>query len=251
MFKWSVQAGVLERVPRYGQAFAKPSAADVRRSRANRERESGKKLFTAEQIQDLLKAATAEMKAAILLGINGGFGNTDCSALPTAAVDLKRAVIDFERPKTAVRRVVPLWPETVSALREMLDQNRPKLATEAAQPLVFRSELGLPLVRQSIQRGRDDEIKKVTYIDRLGDLFDELLSEMKLKRFGLGFYGLRHTFRTWADDAADQHAIHRIMGHSIPGMSGLYIEEISLERLCRVVNHVRARLWLNAASTDL
>jgi integrase len=31
---------------------------------------------------------------------------------------------------------------------------------------------------------------------------------------------LRHIFRTWADEVRDQHAIHRIMGHTIPGMSG-------------------------------
>lgn len=249
MFKWGVQSGLLERLPRYGQSFAKPSAADVRRSRAKREREHGKKLFTPEQIHTLLGLASSDLKAAILLGINGGFGNTDCAALPTTAVDLNRAVIDFERPKTAVRRVVPLWPETVAALRELLAGRRPTPASPAAKSLVFRSEFGFPLVRQMIQRTNGEEIKKVVYIDRLGDRFNRLLNESNLKRFGVGFYTLRHTFRTWADDAADQHAIHRVMGHSIPGMSGLYIEDISLERLKRVTEHVRARLWQGAAST--
>lgn len=242
MFKWGIQTGLLEQTPRYGQAFAKPSAADMRRSRANRDRESGKRLFTAEQVQALLDLAAPNLKAAVMLGINGGFGNTDCSALPVAAVDLKRGVIDFERPKTAVRRVVPLWPETVDAIQLALDDLMPKAATPEARELVFRSERGLPLVRQIVRR-EGNEIKKVTYIDRLSVWFDALLKELKLKRFGLGFYSLRHTFRTWADEAGDQHAIHRIMGHSIPGMSGVYIEEISLERLRRVVNVVRSRLW--------
>lgn len=243
MFKWGVQTGVLEQLPRYGQAFAKPSAADVRRSRAKRERENGKKLFTADQIRALLGSATLTVKVAILLGINGGFGNTDCSALPRTAIDLDRGLIDFERPKTAVRRIVPLWPETVTAIRALLDGERPKPANDEAKPLLFRSEQGYALVRQTIQRSDDHEIKKVVYIDRLGDWFDRLLVELKLKRHGLGFYSLRHTFRTWADDCGDQHAIHRIMGHSIPGMSGVYIEEIGLERLRRVVSLVRSRLW--------
>lgn len=250
MFKWGVQTGVIEQPPRYGQAFAKPSAADVRRSRAKRERENGKKLFTAEQIHALLKAAPVNVRAAILLGINGGFGNTDCSALPTSAIDLDRAIIDFERPKTAVRRIVPLWPETVAAIRAVLEGERPKPADGEAKPLLFRSERGHALVRQIIQRSDRHEIKKVVYVDRLGDWFDGLLVELKLKRYGLGFYSLRHTFRTWADDAGDQHAIHRIMGHSIPGMSGVYIEEIGLERLRRVVNVVRARLWHDAESSE-
>lgn len=243
MFKWGVQTGVLEQLPRYGQAFAKPSAADVRRSRAKRERENGKKLFTADQIRALLSSAAPTVKVAILLGINGGFGNTDCSALPRTAIDLDRGLIDFERPKTAVRRIVPLWPETVTAIRALLDGERPKPANDEAKPLLFRSEQGYALVRQTIQRPDGREIKKVVYIDRLGDWFDGLLVELKLKRYGLGFYSLRHTFRTWADDCGDQHAIHRIMGHSIPGMSGVYIEEIGLERLRRVVNLVRSRVW--------
>jgi hypothetical protein len=33
------------------------------------------------------------------------------------------------------------------------------------------------------------------------------------------------------------------MGHAIPGMSGIYVEEIGVERLRKVVNHVRSKLW--------
>jgi integrase len=72
---------------------------------------------------------------------------------------------------------------------------------------------------------------------------DILLRKLNLKRRGIGFYTLRHTFRTWADETRDQHAIHRIMGHAIPGMSGIYVEEISLDRLRAVVEHVRLRLF--------
>lgn len=50
----------------------------------------------------LLKAANPTLRAAILLGINAGFGNTDCSALPIASVDLETSVIDFERPSKSL-----------------------------------------------------------------------------------------------------------------------------------------------------
>lgn len=243
LFKWAVDTGMLEQQPRWGTGFAKPSAAEVRRSKAEREREHGKRVFAAEQVHALINCAEGELKAAILLGINGGFGNTDCAALPIAALDLDDALIDFERPKTAVRRVVPLWPETIAALRSVLAAERAEPRDERSAKLVLRTEQGRPLVRQRVKRMDDDSIKAVTYIDRLGDWFDQLLDELALKRRGIGFYTLRHTFRTWADEAGDQHAIMRIMGHAIPGMSGVYIEDISLERLRRVAEHVRQKIW--------
>ena len=86
MFKWAEQTGLLQRAPRWSKAFDKPSAAEKRRSKAKQERENGKNVLTAEQVKALIDAASPTLKAAILLGINGGFGNTDCSALPIAAV---------------------------------------------------------------------------------------------------------------------------------------------------------------------
>ncbi len=248
MFKWAVDTGLLEQAPRWGKAFVKPSSAAFRRSRAEHERENGKKIFTPEQVRSMVKVAGPTLKAAILLGINGGFGNSDCAALPIAAADLEAAVIDFERPKTAVRRVVPLWAETVAALKVVLTTERVAPATRAAARLVFRTESGLPVVRQVTKEREAGKIEKVTHIDRLGDWFDELLRAKKLKRRGIGFYTLRHTFRTWADETNDQHAIHRVMGHAIPGMSGLYIEDIGLDRLRAVVEHVRHKLWPDASS---
>lgn len=248
MFKWAEETGLLERTPRWSKAFDKPSAAEKRRNKAQQERENGKNVFTADQVKSLLEAAGPTLRAAVLLGINGGFGNTDCAVLPIAAVDLEAGVIDFERPKTAVRRVVPLWPETVEALRGVLNSEQPPHADETAARTLFRTESGRPLVRQIVKGSENADIKKVTYIDRLGDWFDELLRAKKLKRRGIGFYTLRHTFRTWADETNDQHAIHRVMGHAIPGMSGLYIEDIGLDRLRAVVEHVRQKLWPDGSS---
>ena len=61
-------------------------------------------------------------------------------------------------------------------------------------------------------------------------------------RHRLGFYTLRHTFRTVADEAKDQPAADYIMGHEVPHMSGVYRETISDARLKAVADHVRA--WL-------
>ena len=61
-------------------------------------------------------------------------------------------------------------------------------------------------------------------------------------RKGLGFYTLRHTFRTVANEAKDQPAADYIMGHEVPHMSSVYRETISDARLKAVTDHVRA--WL-------
>ena len=157
------------------------------------------------------------------------------------AVDLNGGIISYARPKTGVQRVVPVWRETVSAVEAVL-AHRPEPEREQAGRLVFLSPTGRPLVRQNL-KAIEDGSSKASNIDKLGADFNALLNSLKIKRLGIGFYTLRHTFRTWADDAHDQHAIHRIMGHSIPGMSGVYVEDINLQRLRKVVDHVHGVLW--------
>lgn len=67
-------------------------------------------------------------------------------------------------------------------------------------------------------KGNAGGIKKVVNVDTIGDRFGIFLRKLSLKRRGIGFYILRYTFRIWTDEVRDQHAIHHIMGHSIPGM---------------------------------
>ena len=57
-------------------------------------------------------------------------------------------------------------------------------------------------------------------------------------RKGLGFYTLRHTFRTVADEAKDQPAADFIMGHEVAHMSSVYREGIGDERLKAVTDYV-------------
>jgi integrase len=67
-------------------------------------------------------------------------------------------------------------------------------------------------------------------------------------RKGMSFYGLRHTFRTIADEAKDQPVADQIMGHEIPGMSSVYRQKIGDDRLKAVTDRVRAWLFAEAAS---
>jgi integrase len=67
-------------------------------------------------VKDQQRDAGELAKAMILLGINCGFGNADCGKLPLSAIDFKAGWVNFPRPKTAVERRCPLWPETITAL---------------------------------------------------------------------------------------------------------------------------------------
>jgi integrase len=224
-FKYAYEAGLLDRPVRFGPGFKRPSKKVLRLHRAKQ----GAKLFTVEEVRSLLGAAGVQVRAMILLGINCGFGNSDCGNLPQAALDLERGWADYPRPKTGISRRCPLWPETVAAIREALaGRPAPKKGEHAG--LVFLTRCG-----DSWQTGTTDgplsrEVGKL--LRRLGII----------GRKGLGFYTLRHTFRTVADESKDQPAADFIMGHEVPHMSAVYRETISDARLRAVVEHVRA--WL-------
>lgn len=224
-FKFAWDSDLIDRPVRYGQGFKRPSRKTVRLDRAKK----GPKLFTKEEIQRLLDSAGTAMKAMILLGINCGFGNADCGHLPALAVDLEAGMIDFPRPKTGIPRRCPLWPETEAALHEA-SAGRPNPKNEEHEGLVFITKYGLPWAKDSADQ-------------TLAKEFSKLRSTLHINgRTGLGFYTLRHTFRTVADEVKDQPAIDFIMGHEIPHMSTVYRERIADERLRAVTEYVHG--WL-------
>ena len=80
------------------------------------------------------------------------------------------------------------------------------------------------------------------WVDSVGSVFDEMRDTLGVKRRGVGFYALRHTFETIAGDTKDQVAVDAIMGHSRGDMASIYRERIDDARLRAVVNH--AHDWL-------
>lgn len=74
-------------------------------------------------------------------------------------------------------------------------------------------------------------------------MFGRLLTDLGIKRPGLSFYALRHSFETHAGESRDQPAVDAIMGHDPGDMASLYRERISDDRLRAVVDHVHAWLW--------
>jgi integrase len=89
----------------------------------------------------------------------------------------------------------------------------------------------------------DNSITERPLSQRVGRLLRQLGINGRKR---LGFYTLRHTFRTVADEARDPVAADHIMGHEVPHLSSVYRETISDARLKTVTDHVRA--WLFPAT---
>jgi integrase len=183
----------------------------------------------------MIAAAKQPLKAMIFLGVNCGFGNHDCATLPQSALDLETGWVNFPRPKTAIERRCPLWPETVQAIRESLE-SRKSPSDEVDDDLAFVTKYGKAWHKETA----DNPVTKETA---------KLLKSLGIHRKGLGFYGLRHTFETIGGEAKDQIAVDAIMGHLRDDMASVYRERISDERLKAVVDHVHH--WLFAPEVDI
>jgi len=185
-------------------------------------------MFVANEIRRMLDDAGVQLRAMILLGVNCGFGNQDCATLPLKAVNLDAGWITYARPKTGIRRRCPLWPETVTAIRQALAERRTP-SKHRSTGLVFITARGDTWAKTAA----DNPISKETV---------KLLRKLGLHRPRHSFYALRHVFATIAGETTDQVAVDHIMGHARDDMASVYRERISDERLKAVTDFVRR--WL-------
>lgn len=207
----------------YGIEFRRPSKAVMRKHRAK----TGSKLFSAKEVRTLLEHSEGQVRAMVLLGINCAMGNSDVGTLPRSVVDLDSAWIEYPRPKTGVERNAALWPETVEALRAVMEKRD-------NDTLVFRTKYGRAWADEGVS-------------DAVSQEFGKLLRATNLSKTGRGFYSLRHTFRTVADSTRDFPAVRLVMGHSDSSIDAVYREHIDPERIRAVSDHVRE--WLFSTDT--
>ena len=263
VFNYAHENDLIPKPVSYGQSFDRPSSKALRRDR----NAAGPKLFERDEVLSTLAAADVQLKAMILLGVNCGFGNTDVASLPQSAVNLDSGWIDYPRPKTEIPRRVPLWPETLDAIRAALAA-RHAPADASAKGLVFLTRCGKPWVRvqtKKIERigdaaqpmdttrpgGHDAGPGIEIPIDAISGQFAKLLKKLQINgRRGLGFYTLRHCFETQAGECKDQVAVDAIMGHVDNSMAANYRHRISDERLRAVVETVRSWLFGKAPDDD-
>jgi len=224
LFRYGYEAGLLQAPVRFGPGFKKPSAKTLRQVRAA----AGPRLFAPEQVRSILEHATINMRAAVLLACNGALGNTDLALLPIAAIDWQTGFLNYARAKTAIARRIPLWPETLDAIRNLLaDRREPKDPADA----------GLLLIGP---RGESYVGKHRGY--RVTQEFGRIVEKAGID--GRTFYDLRRTFQTIGEETGDLVAVQSIMGHAPASgdMSSVYRQRVTDERLQRVTNHVRQ--WL-------
>jgi integrase len=236
LFKYGYDMRLIDRPADFGPDFKRPSKHVRRKARLAKPR----KMFSAAEVRKLLGVASVQMKAMILLGINAGLGNSDCSALPRTALDLPKGIIEFPRPKTSIERRATLWPETVKALKAAISE-RPEPKNPADAGLIFITKYGHPWVQyRTTEDGNGSNSNSVTRE------FEKLVKDLNINREGVNFYSLRHTLETIGSEAGDQGALDRIMGHENSSMATHYREWLKDERedtrLRRITNHVRH--WL-------
>jgi len=245
IFKYAEDNRLVDGRVHFGTEFRRPKKKFLRADRYAKQQANGKRMFVAEELRMILAAARQPIRAMILLAINCGFGNTDIMGLPISAVNLDTAWVEFPRSKTAILRGCPLWSETVAAIREVL-AHRPRPEDRAHDGLLFLTRYGKPWGRRELRQVSTEaggEPKLVANIDDpVYKEFTKLLTALGLKRRGLGFYAIRHTFETIGGGSRDQVAVDAIMGHADDSMAAVYREEIGEDRLRAVVEHVHR--WL-------
>ena len=233
LFKWAYDAGLIGKPMRYGQSFNRPSKKVLRLAR----QANGARMFEADELRMIIEATDVPLRAMVLLAINCGFGQSDVANLPTRAIDLEQGWVEFPRPKTGIERRCALWPETVEAIRLAIKQ-RSTPNNPDKNGLAFITPCGEQWVQVSDSERR-------TWKDSIGKKYGKLLKRLGIKRRGLNFYAIRHTFETIGGESRDQVAVNAIMGHVDSTMAGVYRERISDERLRAVVDTVRS--WLFGA----
>lgn len=247
LFKFANDQDLIPHPLKFGQSFKQPDKATMRAEK----NASGPKDYSAGELRTIISAAGVQLKAMILLGINCGFGNIDCASLPRSAIDLDSGWLNFPRPKTAVERRCPLWPETIKAIRDAVGIC-PLPKDEADSDLVFITKYGKPFVRLQKKKKSSGDADRVVKLDAVSGEFGKLLTSLNLNGRRRAFYSLRRTFETVAGDSLDQVATSFIMGHAAKSddMSAVYRQRISDDRLAAVTNHVRAWLEYPIKSAD-
>ena len=216
MYNWALDNEIIDNIPNL-KAIKK-----ITRLKA------GRPIFIIDQVKKLLDCADTKMKAMIWLGLNCGFGCTDCAELRWDHLNLTDSRVSFPRGKTGINRNLLLWAETIEALK----------AVPKSGELVFYTSKKNPWVRTIKSTGKDGRIR-YTNNNTISKQFSKLLRKASIKvEKGVGFYTLRRTAATLAAKSGDPFAVQRILGHADLRMATTYVQDIS-EQTDRVINNCR------------
>ncbi len=224
MFKFAATDNYLiDRPLPYSKALAGVPARELRKYRSTRP----DRRLEPEHIKDLLEHCSPNMKAMVLLGINGGYNNSDVGQLRMEDIndgDIPD-ILDYYRRKTYIRRVTPLWPETKTAIKQALEE-RPRCSSEFVFVMITLNSYHQPEVYDPIGMYFTRAIKKTPYFRR-----------------GRNFGALRTTFANVGLEVGDDLAVKSLMGHlDASTLYTHYAAKVYVPRLQRVTDHVHD--WL-------
>jgi len=205
MFHWARKNDVLDHIPNID---AVSSAKIIHKQRY---------VFASEEIHRLFDFADVQMKAMTWLGLNCGFGCTDCAQLKWSDMDLASGRVRLARGKTGVPRDLPLWPETIQSLGKI-----PKSGKS-----VFYTSKDKPLIRTTYHTNKDGSTK-YSNTNLVTSRFCKLMKKAKISApEGTGFYTLRRTAATVAARSGDPFAVQRLLGHANLKMATRYVQDVS------------------------
>ncbi|TXH11577.1 MAG: hypothetical protein E6R03_14235 [Hyphomicrobiaceae bacterium] len=201
VFKYGFDQELIDKPVRFGVGFKAPTRSEKRRHKAA----VGDPILSRDEVLRLLEKASPLLKAAILLGINGGMYASDVSEISHRHLQgEQKDWVVFARPKTGIGRQFWLWPET----REAIEAAKSHISDR-----LFCRRNGEPLVKHFEDGHRSDVI---------GTLFWKLKKSLGIVGANKGFKAFRHTYRTVSDRQGDQPAIVITMGHVDAGISAEY-----------------------------
>ena len=228
-FNWLAKEDKIPHRINFGADFVPPEAKTAQDVTS----ESDWKQFTAAETWKLIEAAPPNTKAMIWLALNASCNNADCANLTKKAVDFKAGVLRWKRWKVRAKkyakvRTIPLWPETLEALRKVSSSRpEPKDAKDANLFFLTRSK------KQWSQWSLSQEVGKLKKPDKLD-----------IDKPGIGFNSFRHVIETFG--GTDQVAIDWLMGHIDKSIAVRYRDGVPRERVQAVLDNVRS--WLGESS---
>ena len=207
MFHWARKNDILKDIPNID---AISRAKEIHQDRFT---------FNQEQINKLLSIADIKIQAMIWLGLNCGFGCTDCAYLKWTDLDLENFRVVLPRGKTGIYRDLPLWLETVTSLKKIKRKGS----------LVFYTSRGNSYIKTNIKIDVSGN-EKYTITNLISTQFRRLIIKAGLNvPKGTGFYTLRRTAASIAARSGDPFAVQRLLGHANLTMATRYVQDVSAQ----------------------
>lgn len=174
-----------------------------------------RKAYDQDECWSIIFDAPPLEQAACLLGLNGGMGAADIGVMRISDLDLETGWFNDVRSKVKKIRRFRMWPETVAAIKRVLNET-PRNPLFPDYIFLGHAESNDPLLR-SLTHPPRPLVRERPNGSREACVFSKFLCR-HIRNCGFDdprrFYGLRHTFE-WCGDHLDERVTSDIMTHSI------------------------------------